>query len=175
MKKALLVLSLSTLTLAACSKSNQSPSETTSSQAAEITASQVLAETPASQPEASTTATDTANPPVEGNAQQSLDWNGSYKGVLPCASCEGIETVLVLNADKTYQLSEKYLGKGDEKPFESKGKFEFDQTGNVITLESTDGKRQYFVSENHVIALNPEGKINQGNLAKHYELQKQNS
>ncbi|WP_438946633.1 copper resistance protein NlpE N-terminal domain-containing protein, partial [Sediminibacterium sp.] len=25
-------------------------------------------------------------------AQNSLDWQGSYSGVLPCASCPGIET-----------------------------------------------------------------------------------
>ena len=38
------------------------------------------------------------------NAQNALDWNGTYQGLLPCASCEGIATELVLNDDGTYRL-----------------------------------------------------------------------
>ena len=34
------------------------------------------------------------------NSRNSLDWNGVYKGVLPCADCEGIETVITLLNDK---------------------------------------------------------------------------
>ena len=174
MKKTLLILSLSSLALAACSKSNQTPTDASTasqaeaaSQALVVEASQVTpAETASSQAEALT-------PPVEGNAQTSLDWSGTYKGSLPCASCEAIETKLTLNQDKTYVISETYQGKGDGKPFENKGKFSFDQTGNVITLDAAGDKRQYFISENHIIALDQEGKIIQGSLAKNYELQKQ--
>ncbi len=38
----------------------------------------------------------------------SLDWAGTYSGVLPCASCEGIETELTLNQDGTYKLYTNY-------------------------------------------------------------------
>ena len=34
------------------------------------------------------------------NAENSLDIAGVYKGVLPCADCEGIETTIVLKDDK---------------------------------------------------------------------------
>lgn len=178
MKKTLLILSLSSLALTACSKPNQTPTNAeTASQATALAASQTPAtETSASQATTSeviVTQVDSTQPPVEGNAQTSLDWNGTYKGVLPCANCDGIETKLTLNEDKTYVISELYQGKGDTKPFESKGKFSFDKTGNIVTLDATD-KRQYFVSENRIIALDQEGKIIQGNLAKNYELQKQN-
>ena len=26
------------------------------------------------------------------NSQNSLDWEGTYKGIIPCADCEGIKT-----------------------------------------------------------------------------------
>lgn len=174
MKKTLLALSLSTLALAACSKTNQNTTDSTSaSQTAEVTASQVV-ETVASQvTETAASAVEAIKPSVEGNAQASLDWNGSYKGILPCASCEGIETKLTLNADKTYELSQTYLGKGDAKAIITKGKFSFDKTGNIAVLDEAAEKSQYFVSENHIIALDQDGNIIQGNLAKNYELQKQ--
>ena len=35
----------------------------------------------------------------EHNSQNSLDWEGVYKGILPCADCDGIETEIVINSD----------------------------------------------------------------------------
>lgn len=45
------------------------------------------------------------------NAQNSLDWPGSYTGILPCADCSGIETILDIKADGNYTLDETYQGK----------------------------------------------------------------
>ncbi|MDQ8934663.1 copper resistance protein NlpE [Acinetobacter rudis] len=177
MKKTLLVLSLSALALAACSKTKQNTADANSvSQTAEVTASQAATvETVASQAhDVNATSETPATSPVEGNAQLSLDWNGNYKGVLPCASCEGIETKLTLNNDKTYELSETYLGKGDGKPQVTKGKFSFNKAGDTVVLDAAADKRQYFVGENHIVALDQEGKKITGALAKNYELQKQN-
>ena len=42
------------------------------------------------------------------NAENSLDYEGTYKGVFPAADCPGIETTLTLNPDKTFSL---FLGK----------------------------------------------------------------
>lgn len=33
------------------------------------------------------------------NSMTSVDWVGSYQGILPCADCEGIKTQIVLNKD----------------------------------------------------------------------------
>ena len=33
------------------------------------------------------------------NSMNSLDWEGIYTGLLPCADCEGIQTVIKLNRD----------------------------------------------------------------------------
>ena len=57
------------------------------------------------------------------NSQNSLDWQGTYKGITPCADCDGIETELVLNKDLTYVIKTKYLGKGDGKTLEESGNF----------------------------------------------------
>ena len=49
---------------------------------------------------------------VDGaTAQNSLDVVGTYKGVLPCADCEGMETMIELKSDSTYSRVITYLGK----------------------------------------------------------------
>ncbi|MFC0186454.1 copper homeostasis protein (lipoprotein) [Pseudarcicella hirudinis] len=49
----------------------------------------------------------------------------SYKGILPCADCSGLETTLKISEDGQYfELSELYQGKGDQA---------FVETGNVNT------------------------------------------
>jgi hypothetical protein len=41
-------------------------------------------------------------PPAGDTSRTSLDWPGTYTGVLPCADCEGIETTITLSVDLTY-------------------------------------------------------------------------
>ncbi len=107
------------------------------------------------------------------NSQNSLDWQGTYKGVTPCADCEGIETEIVLNADLTFTLKTKYLGKGDGKVFQEAGSFIWDKTGGIISLEGLKGRpSQYKVGENRLIQLDMEGKIITGDLAEKYVLTK---
>jgi uncharacterized lipoprotein NlpE involved in copper resistance len=38
------------------------------------------------------------------NSRISLDWAGTYEGVLPCADCPGTKTRLTLNQDGSYLL-----------------------------------------------------------------------
>src|SRR5690554_3245370 len=47
----------------------------------------------------------------EHSAQNSLDWSGTYEGVLPCADCEGIKTTIVLNQDGTFTHTAEYINK----------------------------------------------------------------
>lgn len=111
---------------------------------------------------------------AEGSASVSIDVDGTYKGILPCADCEGIETVLELKAaDKSYTLTTKYLGKGDGKPGSVKGNWDW-KTGNIIELQGESfGPDQYFVSEGKIIQLDMEGKRITGAMADRYELAKQ--
>ncbi|MFV0595808.1 copper resistance protein NlpE [Shewanella sp.] len=102
------------------------------------------------------------------NSQNALDWPGEYVGVLPCASCEGIETTLTLQADNSFQLKSIYLGK-DESIFKVVGKFDWDKSGSKITL--SDGSK-YHVGENQLFMLDMEGNRVSGELAEHYILKK---
>lgn len=107
------------------------------------------------------------------SAKTSLDWNGTYQGVVPCADCEGIDTTLTLNQDNTYVLSKTYLGK-DGEAFKEEGSFSWDQTGGVVILEGlTDSPNQFFVAENQVIMQDMNGETIDGDLADMYRLKKQ--
>lgn len=79
-----------------------------------------------------------------------LNWVGDYKGLLPCADCEGIETELELKANNTYELSEEYVGKQSDE-FKAKGSFSFDaDQSNVITLDNQGQNRKFFIGDNFV-------------------------
>ena len=107
------------------------------------------------------------------NSQNSLDWEGTYKGIIPCADCEGIKTEITIKYDLTYVIKTIYLGKADGKTFEKTGRFVWDKTGSNITLEELNGKpSQYKVGENQLIQLDLEGKIITGALAEKYVLKK---
>jgi uncharacterized lipoprotein NlpE involved in copper resistance len=107
-------------------------------------------------------------------SQNTLDWNGTYKGVVPCADCEGIETTLILNADNTYQMRTRYLGKPGDKSFETTGTFSWNAGGNTIILAGVENAPgQYFVGENQLIQLDMSGARITGNLADKYILTKQ--
>jgi len=106
------------------------------------------------------------------SSRNSLDWQGVYKGVTPCADCEGIETTIVLLDDNTFSSTLIYLGK-DAGEFNDSGTFEWNETGSAITLLSNDGQRQmYQVGENILFQLDQEGNRITGELAEKYTLVK---
>ncbi|MBO9586367.1 MAG: copper resistance protein NlpE N-terminal domain-containing protein [Flavobacterium sp.] len=64
-----------------------------------------------------------------------------YEGTLPCADCEGIKTILKIDAvDNKFQLSSIYQGKQPEKSFTEKGNInterglEKDPDGTIFVL-----------------------------------------
>lgn len=115
---------------------------------------------------------DTSKIPDAHNARVSLDWAGTYKGVVPCADCEGIETSITINADSTYSIDTKYLGKGEGKINNIKGNWKWTD-GSTIELEGIkDGPSKYFVAEGRIIQLDQEGKRIEGALADKYVLTK---
>lgn len=109
--------------------------------------------------------------PDESNAKNSLDWAGSYQGVLPCADCEGINTLFVMNEDGSYVITSEYLGK--DFIVEDAGNVNWAENGNQITFTLSSGDVvQYFVSENQLIVLDQDGNKITGELADHYVLNK---
>lgn len=110
----------------------------------------------------------------EHNAQNSLDWQGTYKGITPCADCEGIDTEIILNKELTFTTKTRYLGKGDKTVFEEKGTFTWDKTGTIIALKVKNGTPYlYKLGENTLTQLDMEGKIITGDLKPMFILKKQ--
>lgn len=108
----------------------------------------------------------------EHTAENALDWNGQYEGVLPCADCPGIKTILSLNLDKTYTLEETYLER-HVKPSIAKGTFKFDEkNGSIIVLDSAANQRQYFIGEGFAEARAIDGSVIDGPLKSHFRLKK---
>ena len=101
-----------------------------------------------------------------------LDWQGVYRGMLPCASCEGIKTQLEL-FDSTYVLSTQYSGKGDS-IYVSTGRFIWSQSGNSLVLIDTlfTDSLHYKIAENQVIQLDKDGNEIKSGLRNMYVLQK---
>jgi len=107
------------------------------------------------------------------NSQNSLDWAGTYTGVIPCADCEGISVSLTLHPDETYLLSYSYLGKGNSFPIMISGKFSWNEAGSTIFLNDAKGFPPYYiVGENRLIQLDMEGNPITGALADKYVLEK---
>ncbi|HLR36509.1 MAG TPA: META domain-containing protein [Chitinophagaceae bacterium] len=111
------------------------------------------------------------NPDGAHNSRNSLDWNGVYKGVLPCADCPGIRTTIQLTEDGHYKEETKYLGRNDSGAFNESGTFSWYDAGGKIRLANGD---QYMVGENKLIRLNQDGLKVKGSLADHYILSKLN-
>jgi uncharacterized lipoprotein NlpE involved in copper resistance len=117
---------------------------------------------------------DAISKPDMHNSEISLDWQGTYKGILPCASCEGIETEITLNNDLTFLIKTNYLGKGRQESFEQKGSFDWDESGSIIILQDLKSKpNQYKVGENTLTQLDLEGNRITGELADKYVLHMQ--
>lgn len=108
--------------------------------------------------------------PTGDNSSNALDWNGIYYGMLPCADCEGIETVIQLKLDKTYSLETKYIGRSAEINT-STGTFSWNKAGNKITL-SNEQPGNYLVGENKLVHLDKDGRTISGSLAEKYILLK---
>jgi uncharacterized lipoprotein NlpE involved in copper resistance len=104
------------------------------------------------------------------SSQYSLDWDGVYTGVLPCADCEGLQKTIYLKKDLSYRIKMKHLGIGDNFR-ESSGKFNWNTQGNTITFYEP-GKQQvsYVVGKNTLTQLDRNGKKITGELAAKYIL-----
>jgi heat shock protein HslJ len=131
---------------------------------------------PAPAPPVPTAAASTAAPAPSPRPGKSLDWPGQYSGQLPCADCEGITTTLELQADLSYTLQTRYLGKGEGQVFKQRGRFEWLADGSTIRLLNPQGgPDRYRVAEGRVTQLDLSGQPITGALAERYVLSKQAS
>lgn len=119
-----------------------------------------------------------ANPRGAGTAAI-VDYStvaGSYRGLLPCADCRGIETELFLGQDGTYLMSRVYRDKSRE-PFFDSGIYKIDEKG-LLTLrgaasgeEAEQGGSLYLHNEDGRLRfLDMEGNPIAGDLEDQYLL-----
>jgi copper homeostasis protein (lipoprotein) len=107
-------------------------------------------------------------------ARLALDYTGRYEGIVPCADCEGIETVLTLVDTVNFVLETKYLGKPNTDFQKIEGMYNWSEKNNVIRLNGiTDRPNMFFVGENYLIQLNMMGERITGELETAYFLKKQ--
>jgi heat shock protein HslJ len=105
------------------------------------------------------------------NSRDSIDWEGIYQGIIPCADCKGIKTQITLNKDLTYLIETKYLGKEDT-IIKISGNFFWDENGGIITLDNSN-KQNYLVSKNLLFHLDKNKNNISGNLSEKYILRKE--
>lgn len=93
-----------------------------------------------------------------------------YFGTLPCADCDGIETLLSLNADvdRTFTLEERYTGKNTNT--KTSGTWTVD--GDIVTLNSESGSTKYQVTAKGIVSFNTNGSKRDETSAKKYLLRK---
>lgn len=114
---------------------------------------------------------------AEKNAHTSrytLDWSGVYRGVLPCADCEGIQMEISISKKGTYELKKRYEGKSPE-IFTEKGNFRWLPEGNGITLYSGNNSNEYthfLVGENQLIKLDKDANRINSEFSELYVLKK---
>lgn len=102
--------------------------------------------------------------PVGDTSKTSLDYLGTYEGVLPTASGEGRKINITLADDSLYTMVSSYVGKNLPEDKES-GIFRWNAEGTQITLLGDELPNRYQVGENQLIALDMDGKKVEGPLA----------
>lgn len=100
------------------------------------------------------------------SAKNTIDWAGTYFGILPCASCSGVNTLITLNKDDTFEKTTELLDSNEEEKI-VKGRVLWTEDNSIITVECN-----YLVSENQLILLDSENKPVIGKSAKQYLLEK---
>lgn len=68
----------------------------------------------------------------------------TYSGTLPCASCEGIDTRITLQADNTFFMSQTYLGHKGPSRANDLGRWVLSSHGNIAVLKGQSGDLRFF-------------------------------
>ena len=80
--------------------------------------------------------------PTHAQAEALKPMQQSWRGVLPCADCEGIETSLFLEKDGTWVMNQHYQGAKAPSSFASYGAWA--RTADKLVLTDTAGEKRYF-------------------------------
>lgn len=94
--------------------------------------------------------------PDTHTSRTSLDWAGTYEGLLPCADCAGIKTRLSLASDLTYSMESVPLRAGAE-TLRANGTFSWLPDGNNVELDRSGSGRRFAVGEGRLTEWNSDG------------------
>ena len=95
---------------------------------------------------------------------------GTFEGTLPAADCDGIQTILTVNADSTYTLKSEYPGVKDGR-FEASGVYHLLDNDLIELITPSSGEKTYYKRlESGYMLSDSLGTLNQGELAEHYIL-----
>lgn len=76
----------------------------------------------------------------------------SWRGVLPCADCEGIETSLFLEKDGTWVMNERYLGAREE-PSSLASYGTWARTADKLVLTDSKGEKSYYRAKGDALEM----------------------
>ena len=108
----------------------------------------------------------------EHTSANSLDWEGTYLGKLPCADCEALQLTLFLNYDESFEIISEYLGKGVIN--KEKGTLTWNDQGTIVFLTTTENNKYAFkVMEGRVQYLDQDGNEIDSPKEFNYQLIKQ--
>ncbi|MGL5233278.1 MAG: copper resistance protein NlpE [Empedobacter falsenii] len=105
------------------------------------------------------------------SAKTTLDWVGTYEGILPCSNCAGIKTTVTLNKDESIKITSQYFKQN--KKIENEGNIKWTADNNALYLDTKDKNRFFYkVEENKLIVLTQEGEEMKSALSNKYILNK---
>lgn len=104
------------------------------------------------------------------NAENALDYEGTYTGTIPAADCPGIDVRLIVRKDKTFHLTYDYLERDSK--FESEGNY-LVQGNYLITIGEKNDSTYYKLEENRIRLLDYQKQVIKGKLEDMYILKKQ--
>jgi len=126
-----------------------------------------------SQPEETAGCCTPASTTVDNHsANVSLDYQGTYTGVVLCDQCDSVDIKLTINEGNTFSQVVKCfkLGGGD---LTFEGTFSWNEAGNTITLSGVENApNKFFVGENQLFVLDENGERRTGETAGKYILRK---
>ncbi|MBF0597575.1 copper resistance protein NlpE [Faecalibacter rhinopitheci] len=108
------------------------------------------------------------------NAENSIDYIGSYEGILPCidTNCKEIELSLKLMPDNIFVYSTKRIDI-DKEALMTTGTYHFEQDGNTIVLDQISNvPNAFFIAEGKIYQLDKEQNKIEGANAEKFILKK---
>ncbi len=107
-------------------------------------------------------------------AENSIDYEGTYQGILPCIkdNCKEVELIIQLLPNNNYIYSVKRINI-DNEPLLTTGIFEFEADGNTIVLPSiANVPNSFLIEENKMYQLDKNQQKIAGPKAEQFALHK---